>query len=789
MSRPGARPSRAGLLLALLVVTAVPAVRAVAPDFASVIPAGGQRGTTVEVTLRGQRLADAAEVLFYDQGISVERIVSAAEREVKVAFRIAPDCRPGEHALRLRTASGLSSLRVFYVGPFPAVQEKEPNDARAAAQVVTLGSTIEGTLTAEDVDHFQVELRQGQRLSLEIEGARLGRTMLDPLLSILNSEGRVLASVDDTPLLGHDGYLAWTAPAAGTYTIQLRDAAYSGNGHTYRLHVGDFPRPALVFPLGGRAGETLEARFLGDPAGEIIQNIRLPAAPRARLAAVAERAPSPNWIRASSLPNAESVKTTATADQAPILNLPAPVAFNGILTTPGEPAFFRFRATKGQNLDCNVHARRLGSPLDSVLTVLDAKGKTLGSNDDAAGNPDSSVRVKIAEDGVYTVKVADQLGRGGPTFGYRIEISEVRPQLVLSIPDTARYDYETRKSLAVPRGNRFAVLLNLARDGCNDELAVDFPGLPAGISFQADKVPGSLSAVPVVFEAAPDATLAGGLLQPGASPTDAAKAAGITSRYRHTVDWVRIQNDTMYVRSEVDRIAAAVVEEVPFKVSIVQPKVPIVQGGDLDLKIVAEKKEGFDEAITVKMLWNPPGISALPDMVIPKGATSVAYKLNATARAETRVWRTAAVASAPVKGGNAYVSTQLAELEVSAPFLAGKIDLTKVTRGQPGKLVCSLEQKIPFDGEATLTLVGLPANVSAEPVQVTKDSKEAVFTVATNDRSPLGSHRNLFCRAVITRDGEPIAHVIAQGGVLRIDAPRTPSVAAATPAPAAAAKP
>ena len=46
------------------------------------------------------------------------------------------------------------------------------------------------------------------------------------------------------------------------------------------------------------------------------------------------------------------------------------------------------------------------------------------------------------------------------------------------------------------------------------------------------------------------------VLQPAAAPVDPAKAAGITSRYRHTVDWVRIQNDTMYVRSEVDRIAA-----------------------------------------------------------------------------------------------------------------------------------------------------------------------------------------------------------------------------------------
>jgi hypothetical protein len=45
-----------------------------------------------------------------------------------------------------------------------------------------------------------------------------------------------------------------------------------------------------------------------------------------------------------------------------------------------------------------------------------------------------------------------------------------------------------------------------------------------------------------------------------------------------------------------------VVEEVPFKVSIVEPKVPLVQNGEMNLQVVAERAEGFDEPITLKML-------------------------------------------------------------------------------------------------------------------------------------------------------------------------------------------
>src|SRR4051812_31591303 len=220
-------------------------LRAVAPSFASIAPAGGQRGTTVEVTLRGDRLADAQEIFLYDRGITVERIVEAKDKEMKVALKIADDCRVGEHLLRLRTASGISAMRPFYVGPFPTVDEKEPNNTAAKAQAIALNSTIQGTILSEDIDVFAVTVKKGERLSAEIEGARLGRTMFDPILTLRDASGKIVAESDDSPLLGHDGFISLLAPADGTYTIEVRDVLYSGNNHAYRLHMGSFPRPAV----------------------------------------------------------------------------------------------------------------------------------------------------------------------------------------------------------------------------------------------------------------------------------------------------------------------------------------------------------------------------------------------------------------------------------------------------------------------------------------------------------------------------------------------------------------
>ena len=51
--------------------------------------------------------------------------------------------------------------------------------------------------------------------------------------------------------------------------------------------------------------------------------------------------------------------------------------------------------------------------------------------------------------------------------------------------------------------------------------------------------------------------------------------------------------------------------------------------------------------------------------------------------------------------------------------------------------------------------------------------KHVAFTVTTDEKSPLGQHQTLFCQMIVIKDGEPIVHNLARGGVLRIDPPAT----------------
>lgn len=765
--------------------------QAASPKFNSTVPSGAQRGTELELRCNGTRLEDAQEIVFYAPGIEVLKLESAKTNALKARIRIAKDCPLGEHQLRIRTVSGISDLRTFWVGAFKTVEEAEPNNEFPKAQSIPLSVTVSGSIEAEDVDYFRVEAKRGQRISAEIEAIRLGRGAFDPYIAIHQSDGEVLATADDTTLLMQDGFLSILAPKDGSYIIQVRETSYGGRPEfAYRLHVGDFPRPTAVYPSGGKAGDTLSVTFLGDPMGEISQEIKLPKTPMERFGAYAEQggisSPSPNWIRVSPFPNVLESAGNQDKEHATSADMQPPVALNGIISRKGEADWFRFPAKKGQALDLNVYARRLRSPLDSVLEVFDAKGKSLASNDDTGG-PDSYLKFTPDADGEYLLRIKDQLGNGGPDYTYRIEVTPTQPSLTLSIPQVARYDSQTRQYIVIPKGNRFATLISAKRANLSGDLAFMANGLPSGVALHADTMPAKVDAMPLVFEAPSDASIGGTFIDLTAKVVDSTNE--VRGQFKHNIELVQGPNNTYYYGTHVDKIYLAVTKEAPFKLRIVEPKAPLLQGGALDLKVVADRKPGYDEPITVKMLWNPPGVSSLPDMSIPAGSSHVDYHLNATADAQPRAWKIAVLATASdgsprspgeQRGGRGegragnvvWVSSQLANLEVGPAVLAGKIDTVSVEPGQSARLICKLESKQPFEGKATLKLMGLPEKVTAPEVQISKDDKEAVFELTVDPKCPTGSHRALFCTMTLKQNSETLSQAFAQQGILRIVPPK-----------------
>src|SRR5207248_2466775 len=116
--------------------------------------------------------------------------------------------------------------------------------------------------------------------------------------------------------------------------------------------------------------------------------------------------------------------------------------------------------------------------------------------------------------------------------------------------------------------------------------------------------------------------------------------------------------------------------------------------------------------------------------------------------------------------------------------VVGKIEMAAAEQGKPAQVLCNFEQKSPFEGKAKVQLVGLPANTSAAEREIASSDLKLVFDVQTNAKSPTGQHNSLFCVVTVMKNGEPIVHNTAQGGVIRIDAPPPAPAAPVAAAPA-----
>ena len=425
------------------------------PALTQILPRGVQRGTEKEFKFVGARLFDAKEIFFYDEGFEVKKIEQVDGKSVKVTVAVSPDCRIGEHVAQIRTTHGISDYRNFFVGVLPEADEAEPNSEFDAPQKIEFGTTVNGTIQNEDVDWFQIEAKVGQRVSVEIEAIRLG-FMFDPYIEVRDAAGNELAKCDDCPLLKQDAFVSFHAPADGNYIVMVRDTSYGGNGGCrYRLHVGDFPRPALVFPAGGKFGESKEVTFLGDPAGPIKQTVTLPSTAGFRDGLFCKDdvgvSPSPLPFLLSDLESSAEVEPNNSFHEQTALALP--IAIDGRLSEGDRFDWHRFTAKKGQTWILDCYARRIGSPLDPVINVYFGKNKKhIGGNDDNARKPDALYRFKVPEDGDYFVRVKDHLDRSGDDFVYRLQIEAPKPSLTVNVRRNDRFTQQ-RQAIAIHKGN------------------------------------------------------------------------------------------------------------------------------------------------------------------------------------------------------------------------------------------------------------------------------------------------------------------------------------------------
>lgn len=255
---------------------------------------------------------------------------------------------------------------------FPTVAEPAASDsARTAAKVMLPVSVLGAIDRAGDVDYFRFDATAGQQVGIHLQPTDPKK--LGAVLTISDADGKVVAE-------SANGLLGFVAPKAGTYAVGVSDKEFRGGpGFDYTLNVGDVPVVTGVHPLGVQRGTSATVRVdgvnLGEPTGRTV-TLTVPAT-----AEVGSRVPVPlppvkgeTPLGTASVVVGEFPSAVVTTDGA---DISVPGTADGTLAKPGDSQVVRFKATKGQKLIVEVHAGRLGSPLDSAIEIRDADGKPL----------------------------------------------------------------------------------------------------------------------------------------------------------------------------------------------------------------------------------------------------------------------------------------------------------------------------------------------------------------------------------------------------------------------------
>jgi hypothetical protein len=776
-----------------------------APSIESVVPGLGPRETPFVATLVGTRLTGATDALFYEPGLGCSNVQVISDNEVRLTLTAARNCRLGSHPFRLRTPGGLSEVKVVHIGRFPVVAEVEPNDDAKSAQHVAMNTTVTGVLDSGDVDVVAVVLEKGRRLSAEVQAIRLGGAMTDTILTVIGPTGEVLATADDTPATRQDPFVSLIAPVGGTYLIQVREAGLGGGpGSTFALHVGNFPRPSIIFPPGGMAGKTRSLQLLDIDGESNIASASFPggAGPWWEYypTLAGRTAPTPSLLRVRPYDCIDEADRRETNREDTPVSHDWPVAFHGAIGGPGDVDTLAINARPGAVIQVEAFAERIGSRLDTILEIRDPHGELVARNDDDV-TLDSRLVFRASDAGMYQIAIRDKRGAGGPEYIYRVEVEEPKKALKLFLPAPVRKSQD-RQVIAVPRGNRVTAFVGVRREGFEGQVAVKAGELPEGVTVDINDIPAGAYLAPIVFEASARAPLGAKLvtLSGIATTPDGTVRGG----FRQTVDLVPGSGDSSYESIDVDALAVVVTEEAPYSVSISAPVAALPRDGSIDLVATVIRAKGYDEAIEVSLPQLPPGVEIEGPKVVQRGQSSVALHLQARPDADPTSWRLVAEARTaprrrdrremtlalmaqldPAAAGGAagqrrraisaesgpLVSSRFVSLDVATAAVSGRIVPASIEQGKSASITCVLEAGEPISNGVVATLEGLPPRVKAKAIDVARGARQIAFQVTADSTTPLGEYSSLVCRLDGTINGQRVVYRVGRGGLLKVHAP------------------
>ncbi|HEV3143999.1 MAG TPA: WD40 repeat domain-containing protein [Gemmataceae bacterium] len=674
------------------------------PKATKVSPAFGQRGQALhKIVFEGLGFETVSEIQVEPAG-PIIKIVSEGRTPTRLPIEATFPLRThaGVFSFRLKGSNGESNPVTYLFDAFSAVDAKGDNDSPSRGQLITLPQTVAGKLDrAGSVHFFRFEANKDQEIGIQVvlpPGSKL-----EPVLTLTDSSGRELEERSGAFFGLHSGQ-------AGTYALGIRDKEYRGGAEfSYRLQIGNLPVVTSYFPLGIQRGQSAEIRIDGVnlPESRTIKVIA-PAA-----AGIGSRIPVPVQSKFSPVLNLPSLvvgefpellnddafrpTSMLTRDGKNIhfapqtLTLPVPGTGEGLLFHHVHDQSWRFSAKKGQPLTVEIEARRIGSSLDSVIEILDAKGQpvpravlrslaktyvTFRDHDSAGGGIRMETWNEFAMDDYVLVgnelMRIRELPRNPDDDCQFYAVNGQRVGHLGTTPEYHALNSPMYKVAILPPGSTFPT-----------------NGLPAVTVYHRndDGGPGYGKDSRLRFDPPADGEFI-------VRVRDARGQGGPDFGYRLTVRPPRPN----------------------FSVKL-NPTAPAVwKGGALPISVTADRFDEFDGPIQVRLENLPPGFSA-PPTFIEAGQTTTNFALFADAKAtnpDPKALPLKLVATATIDGQQVVREASGGLPKVAEPgdiITTTAVSSVTIHPGQETRLLVHVERRNGFKGRIPVDVQGLPHGV------------------------------------------------------------------------------
>lgn len=348
------------------------------PELARISPPAAHIGGEMLVTLAGKNFTAETKAMAAHPGL---QLVKSSIKETSARLRITADSGVprGAHDIWLKGPGGDSVKLKIYADDLAPMVTKAADFKNAPVAIAKLPASLWGTLTEiGQHDAYRITAKAGEELVFDLAVAQIGSKAKSPTLEIMDANRSVLA-VNRGLDSGSDPFLAWKAPADGDYFVIVSNTTMDGSAdHAYRLSIGTLPYVTAWSPLAAQVGKevrvTLIGHHLGDKATvtmtpDKVGRVNVP------LDARMLRFRSMPMLRVSELPQVSEVESNDDIAKAQVVT--APVTLNGKLAhaKAADADHFAFDAKKGQTWIIETLADQAGSPADTKIEVLDAKGE------------------------------------------------------------------------------------------------------------------------------------------------------------------------------------------------------------------------------------------------------------------------------------------------------------------------------------------------------------------------------------------------------------------------------